>query len=362
MKNTENSFQSLWESDWGLHLRAKGSKLTHEQIMFLWRKLHKEDISVSQLSKSFKLSPNTIHKIKRLTKSEALKITRREIKFVSTANRIKITRDICKFYELTNTPFTVLDIQNRLKANSNLNVSKDFVRKLMKNNCKLSYTRCKSKPNTIDLNKVKVSRCLFEIKFSQAIDSSTLIINVDESSINRKTKLNYAWSVKDNPKEYQNTPFRGSISLVLAILSNGAWYSMLTNSTINSILLEHYLNKLNKWMIKHQNFGYSKAVITLDNWSYHRSIEVMKKLRRMNVDIMYLSAYSPWLTPIEMAFSYVKLVLKRQTKGMSLDLNSKLRRDEVFKALKSLTSNIIIEYYDNLLKEIKTQLDEARSL
>ena len=153
MKNTENSFPSLWESDWGLHLRAKGSKLTHEQIMCLWRKLHKEDISVSQLSKSFKLSPNTIHKIKRLTKSEALKLQRREIKFVSTANRIKLTRDICKFYESTNTPFTVLDIQNRLKANSNLNVSKDFVRKLMKNNCKLSYTRCKSRRKTIDLKK-----------------------------------------------------------------------------------------------------------------------------------------------------------------------------------------------------------------
>ena len=81
----------------------------------------------------------------------------------------------------------------------------------------------------------------------------------------------------------------------------------------------------------------------------------------MNVDIMYLPAYSPWLAPIEMEFNYVKLVLKRQTKGMSLDLNSKLGRDEVFKALKSLTSNIIIEYYDNLLKEIKTQLNEARS-
>ena len=46
---------------------------------------------------------------------------------------------------------------------------------------------------------------------------------------------------------------------------------------------------------------------------------------------------------------------------MSLDLNFKLGRDEVFKVVKSLTSNIIIKYYDNLLKEIKTQLDEARS-
>ena len=135
----------------------------------------------------------------------------------------------------------------------------------MKNNCNLSCIRCKSRPNTIDLNKIKASRCLFAIKSSQVIDSSTLIINVDESSINRKTKLNYAWSVKGNPKEYQNTPFRRSISLVLAILSNGAWYSMLTNSTINSLLFEHYLNKLSKWLIEHQSFGYSKAVIALDN-------------------------------------------------------------------------------------------------
>ena len=123
--------------------------------MILLRKLHIEGIFLSKLSKLFKLSQNTIHKIKRLTKSEVLKLPRWKIKFVSTTLRIKLTRDICKFYESTNTPFTVLDIQNRLKANSNLNVSKDFVRKLMKNNCNLSYSRCKSRPNTIDLNKVK---------------------------------------------------------------------------------------------------------------------------------------------------------------------------------------------------------------
>ena len=64
---------------------------------------------------------------------------------------------------------------------------------------------------------------------------------------------------------------------------------------------------------------------------------------------------------IEMAFSYVKIMFKKQTRGISLNLKSKQGRHEVFKSLKSLTSNIIIEYYDNLLKEIKTQLDEARS-
>ena len=154
---------------------------------------------------------------------------------------------IWKFYLPINTPFIVSDMQSRLQANTNLHISKDLVLDLMKKDRNLSYTRCRSRPNN-NLSRVNSSRYLFTVRFSQIFGSRTLIINVDESSINRNTKLNYAWSVRNDPKEYQNTPFKGSISLVFAIFSNRAWYSILINSTINSELLCHFIHKMSIWI------------------------------------------------------------------------------------------------------------------
>ena len=77
---------------------------------------------------------------------------------------------------------------------------------------------------------------------------------------------------------------------------------------------------------------------------------------------MYLPAYSPWLAPIELTFSHIKLLLKKQNILKTIDLNTKLGRDEVFKALKSLTSSRIRGYYSNFLKEIKAQLESVKML
>ena len=68
------------------------------------------------------------------------------------------------------------------------------------------------------------------------LDKKSLIINIDESCISRNTKIDYAWNKKGDVKEYNNSPFIGSVSLILAILSNGTWIAMIVNSSINSEL------------------------------------------------------------------------------------------------------------------------------
>ena len=59
------------------------------------------------------------------------------------------------------------------------------------------------------MEKVQLSRALFAISFSQILTSRTLIINIDESTLRRNTKQNYAWNLKGNPKEYRNSSFKG---------------------------------------------------------------------------------------------------------------------------------------------------------
>ena len=140
------------------------------------------------MSRSYKITPNVIHKIKRLSKQDVIKLPRRKINYVPTIERFKLVRDICRIYSSTSTPFTVSEIQGELQANTNLPISYGLTRELMRRDCNLSYIRWRSRPNNIDLSKVNASRYLFSVKFSQAFDSKTLIINVNESSINKKVK------------------------------------------------------------------------------------------------------------------------------------------------------------------------------
>ena len=59
----------------------------------------------------------------------------------------------------------------------------------------------------------------------------------------------------------------------------------------------------------------------------------------------HVSAYSPWLAPIELTFSYIKQLLKTQTKGKTIDLKAKAGRDEMLTTLKALTSVKIAGYF-----------------
>ena len=93
--------------------------------------------------------------------------------------------------------------KNKINSSSELCLSKDVVRKIMKEKWNLSFSRWRSRPNNVDLEKVKISRSLFCTKFSQMVNKKSLIINIDESSISRSTKIDYTWSKKGDAKEYK---------------------------------------------------------------------------------------------------------------------------------------------------------------
>ena len=71
----------------------------------------------------------------------------------------------------------------------------------MKNELNLTYKRVKPRPNNVDFNKVNASRQLFAIKFSKLVKISSLVININETSINRHIKSNYFWSKKGKANE-----------------------------------------------------------------------------------------------------------------------------------------------------------------
>ena len=138
-----------------------------------------------------------------------------------------------------NTP-TAREVADHINSSLNRTYSVQTIRALMKNELKLSFKRVKSRSNNIDLKKINSVRNLFAIKFSKVITDDTLVINIDEVSINKDTKINYSWGLKGKDIEVWNSSFIGSVNIIAAIWSNGAWMSMILNQTIDSTNLHGF--------------------------------------------------------------------------------------------------------------------------
>ena len=91
------------------------------------------------------------------------------------------------------------------------------IKALMKSECNLSYVRWKLSTNSIDTTKIILSRSLFAFDFLQAISEHTLVLNIDESVVSRNTKIKML-GMREQPKEYKNSQFQGSTSVIMAIL------------------------------------------------------------------------------------------------------------------------------------------------
>ena len=141
----------------------------------------------------------------------------------------------------------------------------------MKQKLNYSYKRIKTRENNINLDRIKSIRSLYATKLKKTITSSTPIINIDESSLNRHIKYNYGWSLKGVTWKTKKWSFSNSDRLWLAIYSNVAWISLISNETINSFNFMLFLDHLHSCLKSFNNFGYYEVLLIFDNWSYHKS-------------------------------------------------------------------------------------------
>ena len=81
--------------------------------------------------------------------------------------------------------FNSIEITNYVNFELNRNYMPYFIRNLMKSEINLTLKIVKPRPNNVNFDFLKTRRQLFAVKFSQFISGDTLVINIDETSINR---------------------------------------------------------------------------------------------------------------------------------------------------------------------------------
>ena len=167
-------------------------------------------------------------------------------------SKIQVIRDkkmwglIKSYAENTGHPFTWKDVKEHLIETYGILSDIHVIRRILKEQMNYSYRRWSPRPLLIDRSVWRIKKVLFAVKLLKIINNSTVLINIDESSISDSTKANYSWGLKGISKNISATIIKGSINLVTAILSNGISITGIKSGTVKSDtfieFIEHLLN------------------------------------------------------------------------------------------------------------------------
>ena len=108
-------------------------------------------------------------------------------------------------------------------------------------------------------------------------------------------------------KSSKACPFVVSISMILAIVSSGAWFSQLLSSTLDSQIFLRFLKKLFRLIESRNRFNWDKVIIVLDNCPSHTVRSVKDFFSFTDYLVFYLPPYSSQLAPVEKAFQTLKM-------------------------------------------------------
>ena len=189
----ENSKEATEDESYGLSSRRKHEYLSLDQILFIKSMFENIGISIKQLQLDYNISYSVANKIKRSTLNLQNKISWRKITKVYGTNKEILVKSIKEYVLNIKNTLTAQEVTMHINRTLNTFYSVSFIRKIIKNEANLSFKRVKSRPNNIDLKRLSSIRNLFTIKFSKIVTENTLLISIDESSINISVKLAYQY-------------------------------------------------------------------------------------------------------------------------------------------------------------------------
>ena len=133
-------------------------------------------------------------------------------------------------------------------------------------------------------------------------------------------------------------------------MSNGCWFLLTINKTINSVVFWHFIQKLNFWINDQNKLGYDEIIWIMDNCPFHKSKITYSILSQTNVQIRYIPAYSPDLSPVESSFAFIKRKLSSNWRSLNINLKSKQSKNELLQVLKMIKKKHIIGFFSKIFK------------
>lgn len=148
-----------------------------------------------------------------------------------------------------------------------------------------------------------------EFKTNQATLEVDKLVVLDECGTNTSLTPTHGWSKRGQRAPGSAPRNRGkNVTLIAALTtSNGlaAQTCMVFEGATDRVAFETYIEKVLSPHLK------SGQIVIMDNLSSHKSLKVRQLIEAKGCKVLFLPAYSPDLSPIELAFSKFKAYLRR---------------------------------------------------
>ena len=158
---------------------------------------------------------------------------------------------------------------------------------------------------------------------------------LDESGLNLGMTRLYGWGKKsERVNDYVPDVRFERTSIIATLGKNGINAPMTYKGTINSKFFKAYIEQVLVPTLK------AGDIVVMDNLSAHKVYGVIQPLLDVGVKVIYLPPYSPDLNPIEMAWSKMKAILRKE-KARTLDKLEKA----ILTAINSFTKSDIENWF-----------------
>ena len=276
---------------WKIKLSRK--HLTMDQKEWITNLFTIHNKSRSEISHELFLSYSSVWRILRERKYDEVKRNYKRSSYIGSCKLyLSAKKSITDYVQNTDNLFCLKDIKHYLLTERDIEVKITNISSFIKNKLHLSYKKCSSRPSQKDIARLTAQGKIYAMEFSNIIDNTKVLVNIDEVIFSKSTKINYSWIKKGRSKFWNNISFSGSLSLIWAITSNGDWFaSNLINHHYSKTFVE-YISQLMKWLTEDLKIVENRIVMILDNSPVHKSKVSLERLNELGWWIWFLSAYS----------------------------------------------------------------------
>ena len=258
-------------------------------------------------------------------------------------------------------PFRSHDVWREINNLFRIDISSKTMSKFMKTQMGLSFKRITSRPLSLDVERQHALKILFAVTLTKRIKNAKLLINVDESTLSKETKIKYTWALKGVSASAKNIKFSKSMNLVTWIWSSGSSYSAITKGTTNSNSFLWFLKHLIEDIKKTENINSDEIMLILDNAPVHQANIILEYINESKMIWVFLPQYSPELAPVETVFAILK-----QKAWKSANREVKLESEEgvhlVTDWFQKIGSMVIKKLWERFYAIIRSLLEDAKRL
>ena len=132
------------------------------------------------------------------------------------------------------------------------------------------------------------------------------MINIDEVTFTTKVLNNRSWLKRGVDSEIFSQKYCGSVSVVMAINSEGDYFAAILIKRLNSVAFIEFLKMTNSWIETYNLNKNKRVLVILDNCPIRRSFKTTNYMKETNQLFIFLPVYTPSLAPVELIFSNLK--------------------------------------------------------